>query len=528
MATYPYSTLEEICEAARSGMALAVYARDTPDRMAVTSQYGARTFGELNARANQLVRAWRRAGIREGDSVAMLMGNRPEFIEVYKASLRSGVRLTPINWHLSGEEVSYIVDNCDARVFITEQRYQGAALQVVNDCPALALNMMVDGNAETGAGFSDYAGLLADEDASDIGDPVFGRYMLYTSGTTGRPKGVWRERREPLLPMWNTGVAPMQPLDDCCLLTGPAYHAAPLMSVVRALISGVPVVMMDKWDPAETLQLIEQHRVSHCHMVATMFHRLLQLPAETREKYDVTSLRNVNHGAAPCPVHVKQAMIEWFGPVINEYYAATEGGGGFTVTAEEWLRKPGTVGKPPPQFDNRILDEEGNLLGPNEVGTIYMKASGDRFEYYKDPDKTSSSYRGDYFTLGDMGFFDEDGYLFLTGRTAEVIISGGVNIYPQEVDNEIMKHPAVHEVCTVGIPNEEWGEEVRTVVQVKPGISADADLGADIIAFARQRLASFKCPRAIDFADDLPRLPTGKIQRRLVRDPYWSGREKQI
>ncbi|XOV87666.1 MAG: AMP-binding protein [Pseudomonadota bacterium] len=526
MATYSHTAFEDICDAAREGMALAIYARDTPDRMAVTSHFGSRTFGELNGRANQLVRAWRRAGIRPGDAIAMLMGNRPEFVEVYKASLRCGVRLTPINWHLSGEEVAYIVDNCDARVFISERRFERAAAQAWEACPALLLNMMVDGDGIDG--FTDYGDALAGLDASDIDDPVFGRYMLYTSGTTGRPKGVWRERREPLLPMWTSGVAPMEPLSDCCLLTGPAYHAAPLMSVVRALVSGVPVVMMDKWDPEQTLQLIERHRVTHCHMVATMFHRLLQLPAEVRQRYDISSLRNVNHGAAPCPVHVKQAMIDWFGPVINEYYAATEGGGGFTVTSAEWLRKPGTVGKPPQGFDNRILDEDGRLLGPNEVGTIYMKAGPDRFEYYKDPDKTTSSYRGDYFTLGDMGYFDEDGYLFLTGRTAEVIISGGVNIYPQEVDNEIMKHPAVHEVCTIGIPNEEWGEEVRTVVQVKPGVVAGADLAAEIIAFARARLAGFKCPRAIDFAEDLPRLPTGKIQRRLVRDPYWAGREKQI
>ncbi|MCB1691140.1 MAG: AMP-binding protein, partial [Pseudomonadales bacterium] len=443
-------------------MALAIYARDTPDRVAVDSRFGQRTFGELNARANQLVRAWRRAGIRSGDSVALLMGNRPEFVEVYKASLRSGVRLTPINWHLSGEEVAYIVENCEAKVFLTERRYREAAAFAREAIGEGLVAVMVDGADEPG--FIDYDEFVGVQDASDIDDPEFGRYMLYTSGTTGRPKGVWRRDRQPMLPAWETGAAPMEPLGDCTLLTGPAYHAAPLMSVVRSLVSGVPVVMMDKWDPEETLALIQQHGVTHTHMVATMFHRMLQLPAEVREKYDVSSLRNVNHGAAPCPVHVKQAIIEWFGPVVNEYYAATEGGGGFTVTSQEWLKKPGTVGKPPAGYDNRILDEEGNELGPNEVGTIYMKSTGDKFEYYKDPDKTASSWRGDFFTLGDMGYFDEDGYLFLTGRTAEVIISGGVNIYPQEVDNEVMKHPAVHEVCTIGVPNDEWGEEVRTVV----------------------------------------------------------------
>jgi len=285
---------------------------------------------------------------------------------------------------------------------------------------------------------------------------------------------------------------------------------------------------MDKWHPEETLQLIDQHGVTHSHMVATMFHRLLQLPEDVRHKYDISSLRSITHGAAPCPVHVKHAMIEWFGLVINEYYAATEGGGGFTVTAEEWLKKPGTVGKPPAQFDNKIVDDDGNEVPAGTVGTIYMKTMGDPFVYYKDPEKTASSYRGDYFTLGDMGYFDADGYLFLTGRTAELIISGGVNIYPQEVDNEVMKHPAVHEVCTIGVPNEEWGEEVRTVVQLNPGFEANQALAAEIIAFTREHLAHFKCPRTIDFTAELPRLPTVKIQRRLVRDPYWVVRDKQI
>ncbi|MDZ7685527.1 MAG: AMP-binding protein [Gammaproteobacteria bacterium] len=516
--------LETVTDAAKEGMALAHYARATPERMAVTSNFGERTFGELNARANQLVRAWRRAGIGSGDSVALLMGNRPEFAEVYKASLRAGVRLTPINWHLSGDEVAYIVDNCEAKVFITEDCYREAAEHAIASSLGLVQSLAI---GEV-AGAAAYETTLGAEDPSDIDDPEYGRYMLYTSGTTGRPKGVWRKKREPILPQWETGRAPMRPDTDCCLLTGPAYHAAPLMSIVRALVSGVPVVMMDRWDPEETLRLIDEYKVTHSHMVATMFHRMLQLPDDVRTKYDLSSLKSVNHGAAPCPVHVKQAMIEWFGPVINEYYAATEGGGGFTVTSEEWLKKPGTVGKPPPEYDNKILDDEGNECAPNEVGTIYMKAIGDKFEYYKDPDKTEGSYRGDYFTLGDMGYFDEDGYLFLTGRTAEVIISGGVNIYPQEVDNEVMKHPAVHEVCTIGIPNEEWGEEVRTVVQLKDDIEASDDVANDIILFTRTRLAHFKCPRQIDFAEDLPRLPTGKIQRRKVRDPYWAGRDKQI
>ena len=310
------------------------------------------------------------------------------------------------------------------------------------------------------------------------------------------------------------------------LCTGPAYHAAPLLlNIIQPLVSGATVVMMERWDAEETLRLMQRHRVTHTHMVATMFHRLLQLPQETRRRYDTSSMRVIVHGAAPCPVHVKHAIIEWFGPIVWEYYAATEGGGGFIVGSQEWLTKPGTVGRPGPEFDNKILDDDGNAVPAGTVGTIYMRApSRGRFQYFKDRKKTSSSYRGEYFTLGDMGYFDADGYLFLTGRSAELIISGGVNIYPQEIDNELLKHPAVLDVCTIGVPNDEWGEEVKSVVQLRPGHAPSQALAAELLAWARERLANFKCPRSIDYTTDLPRLPSGKIQRRMVREPYWQGR----
>lgn len=317
---------------------------------------------------------------------------------------------------------------------------------------------------------------------------------------------------------------------EVALCTGPAYHAAPLLiDVLTPLISGASLILMDRWDPETTLKLIDEHKVTHCHMVATMFHRLLQLDDETKNKYDITSIKRITHGAAPCPVHVKHAIIEWFGPVLIEYYAATEGGGGFLIDSHEWLKKPGSVGCPGPEFDNRILNDDGNAVNQGEVGTIYMRApDSGRFNYYKDTEKTSSSYRGDYLTLGDMGYFDEDGYLFLTGRTAELIISGGVNIYPQEVDSGVMQHPAVYDVCTIGIPNDEWGEEVKSVIQLNPGFEAGDELAAELIEFARAKVANYKCPKSIDFVADLPRLPTGKIQRRIVREPYWQGRTKQI
>ncbi|MEQ8857542.1 MAG: AMP-binding protein [Pseudomonadales bacterium] len=512
----------ELEKAVASGMTIAYHAAREGDRPAVVSRWGDRTFSELNGNANRLARVLRAHGLRDGDSVAVVTKNRPEFIEALAATTRTGIRFTPINYHLKGEEIGYIVDNCEARAFVADASLGRPAEEALAHAPGLRLKLACGGRL---AGFDDYAGAIADEDPNDIADPCLGRRMLYTSGTTGRPKGVYRATRQPEPPQYEGTLSDYRPGADMELCTGPAYHAAPLLiDIIQPLVSGVGVVLMDKWEAEETLRLIEQHRCTHTHMVATMFHRLLQLPEEVKAGYDLSSMRFIIHGAAPCPVHVKKAMIDWFGPIIWEYYAATEGGGGFIVGSEEWLKKPGTVGRPGPEFDNRILDDDGNELPPGQVGTIYMRApDSGRFEYFKDTEKTGRSYRGDHFTLGDMGYFDEDGYLFLTGRTAELIISGGVNIYPQEVDNELLKHPAVLDVCTVGVPDEEWGEAVRSVVQLREGHEPSAALAEELITWARERLANFKCPRAVDFVADLPRSAAGKIQRRVVRAPYWES-----
>lgn len=516
-------TTTNLHEAITQGMAIACHAADRPDQAAIISRHGNRTFAELNANANRLIRLLRQHGIREGDSIAVVTGNRPEFIEALAAAGRGGIRFTPINFHLKGEEIGYIVDNCEAKAFIADATLGRPAEEAVQHAPGLVLKLACGGSL---SGFVDYHSAIAEQDSTDIADPSLGSRMLYTSGTTGRPKGVFRRARLPDVPQHAGTLANYRPGQDLELCTGPAYHAAPLLiDIVQPLVSGVGVVLMDKWDAEETLRLIDVHRCTHTHMVATMFHRLLQLPDEVKARYDLSSMRLIIHGAAPCPVHIKHAMIDWIGPIVWEYYAATEGGGGFLVGSEEWLRKPGTVGKPGPDFDNKIFNDEGNECAPGEAGTIYMRAPGTgRFEYYKDPAKTDGSYRGDYFTLGDMGYFDDDGYLFLTGRTAELIISGGVNIYPQEVDNELLKHPAVLDVCTIGAPNEEWGEEVRSVVQLRPGHASSAALTSELIDWARERLANFKCPRGIDYVDELPRSAAGKIQRRVVRAPYWESR----
>ncbi len=347
--------------------------------------------------------------------------------------------------------------------------------------------------------------------------------MLYTSGTTGRPKGVFRagSTRSSLIgPMMQS--SDFRPGEDTSLITGPLYHAAPLaINMAVPLAVGVGSILMDRWDAEETLRLIESRRVTHSHLVPTMFHRMLQLPEEIRSSYDLSSLRWVVHGAAPCPEHVKSEMIRWWGPILYEYYAATEGGG-FWIDSEEWLRKPGSVGRiDSDRFEVSVLDDEGEVLAPGKIGTVYFKAPDQgRFEYFKAPEKTASAYRGDYYTMGDLGRFDEDGYLFLTGRSAELILSGGVNIYPAEVDAVLLQHVAVADAAAIGIPNEEWGEEVKAVVQLIRGTSPSEALATELLAYCREHLARYKCPRSVDFVGDLPRLDSGTIQRRKVRELY--------
>jgi len=517
-----YATLEA---ALADGMALAYHAAARPHRLAIASRYGDRTFAELNAHANQLVRCLRDRGIGSGDAIAVVTHNRPEFVEAYLAAQRAGIRFTPVNWHLTAAESGYVIDDCEAKAVVYDAGLGTAAAALVH-APGCGVRLAVGGAIE---GFDPYAEVLDGYAGDDIPDPVRGSQMLYTSGTTGRPKGVFR-RQLPQQRSAAAAVAAGDPESDRCLCTGPAYHAAPLaFNVTAPLNAGVGVVMMDKWDPEETLRLIEQYRITHTHMVATMFHRLLQLPEPVRGGYDLASLKVVLHGAAPCPVHIKHAMIEWLGPVVYEYYAATEGGNNYFIDSPTWLRKPGSVGQTPTPEHTRILDDDGREVSAGATGTIYFRAPDvGRFEYFKAPEKTDGSYRGDWFTLGDMGYVDDEGFLFLTGRSAETIISGGVNIYPQEIDAILLQHPAVLDVCSVGVPNEEWGEEVKSVVQARSEVAVDAMLAAELLEFARARLPGFKTPRSIDFVAELPRLPSGKIQRRLVREPYWKGRDRQI
>jgi long-chain acyl-CoA synthetase len=506
-------------------MLLAWWAAATPSTPAVISAAGSVTFAELNGRANQLARALRRRGLLPGDSFAVMCGNQVEFAEAVFATNRSGLRMTPINRYLTASEVAYILADCDAKALVASGSLAPAAAGALEGAPDCRVRLLV-GPAPDGSipdGFEDYATVRDAEDASDLEDPSLGTTMLYTSGTTGRPKGVFRSA---------AGAANMLGVNiygyregggDVHLCTGPLHHAAPLsFSLAAPIAYGASVVLMERFDAARTLALIEEHGVTHTHVVPTMFHRLLSLPADVRERYDLSSLRYVLHGAAPCPVTVKQRIIEWLGPIVWEYYAASEGVGSF-VDSATWLEHPGTVGKPYTPGQMLVGDETGRPLPPNEIGLIWLRpAPGARFEYYKDPDKTSSSYRGEYFTLGDVGREDEEGYFYLTDRSANLIISGGVNIYPAEVDAVLLQHRHVADAATIGVPDPEWGESVLAVVELQEGVEGSDELAAELISLCRSQLAHFKCPRSVDFVAELPRQDNGKIYKRLLRDRYRS------
>ncbi len=510
------STAERL-EHARRGMVLAWWARRQPDVPAIVAPAGDRTFAELNARANQLVRALRRLGLESGaDGVALLCTNRAEFAEVGAACQRAGWRLTTVNWHLTTEEAGYIVENCEAKSLVADVSLASVAIGARRQAPRCGVALAVGGDIE---GFRSYDHELSGESGADIDDPVLGSSMLYTSGTTGRPKGVHRPDTPPPTAINLFGYRE----GDRHLCTGPLYHAAPLaFSLTTPIAHGVGVVLMERWDAEAALALVESHGITHTHMVPTMFHRLLSLPPEARDGYDVSTLRSVLHGAAPCPVTVKLRIIEWLGPVVWEYYAATEGAGCY-VDSDTWLTRPGTVGKP---ADGQVMvgDADGQRLPPGETGLVYLKAPAvGRFEYFKDMEKTRSTYRGEYFTLGDVGHMDDDGYLFLTDRSANLIISGGVNIYPAEVDAVLLEHPAVGDAATIGVPDEEWGERVVAVVELLPGREGSPEVATELVEHCRARLARYKCPQVVEFTDELPRQDNGKIYKRVVRERYRSG-----
>ena len=510
------------------------HAQETPDLPAVimAGSGAVTTFRDYEDRCNRVAHLLRSAGLVRGDHISVFMENCPEFLEVQGAAERIGLYYTLVNSHLSAEEVAYIVSDSCSRVFFSSVAKSDTAEAAAELCPGVERLFMVGAGAGRGR-WEPYEETIAGFPSEPVADESMGSAMLYSSGTTGHPKGIVRALPE--------GTPEEQPdasmffryvwgLRDGMTYLNPAplYHSAPQRSVSLALSMGCTSVVMERFDPEDWLRLVEQYRVTHCQMVPTMFTRLLRLEDDVRLKYDTSSLERIIHAAAPCPVPIKKAMIDWLGPILNEYYAATEGNGMTFVESKEWLEHPGTVGKCL-LGEMHILDEEGNECPIGTDGTVWFRGATN-FEYFNDPAKTAENRTpdGQMSTVGDVGHVDEEGYLYLTDRKTYMIISGGVNIYPQETENLLATHPKVLDVAVLGVPNEDLGEEVKAVVQLVDPAGAGLEMEAELIRFCREHLAHFKCPRSVDFVEELPRLPTGKLYKRLLRDKYWQGHQSSI
>lgn len=511
------------------------HARLQPDKPAFVMAASGQglTYRELDARSNQVAHLLRRLGLAAGDHIAILLENHPRFFEICFGAHRAGIIYTAMSTRLTVGEAAYIVENCEAKVLITSQAMRELAAELVPHTASLQARLMIDG-AE--AGYTAYETAIADCPVTPIADETAGGDMLYSSGTTGRPKGVFVPPEFPQIdapnPLTNIcGKLFGMGTDSVYLSPAPMYHAAPLRFSLTAIRLGGTCVVMEHFDAEDFLRQIEKHRVTHTQLVPTMFVRMLKLPPEARMRHDLSSLKIAIHAAAPCPVPVKHQMIEWWGPVIWEYYAGTEGNGMTMVGSADWLAHPGTVGRAV-IGKLRICDDEGNTVPNGTAGTVYF-AEGRPFRYHNDDEKTASSTNAQgWTTLGDVGYVDDEGFLFLTDRKAHMIISGGVNIYPQEAENLLITHPKVLDCAVIGVPNEEFGEEVKAVVQPRDMRDVEGPLAkqleADLIAFCRQSLSPIKCPRSVDFAAELPRHPTGKLYKRLLRDKYWAGHASKI
>ncbi len=496
------------------------------------------THGELESRSRRLAQLLHARGLRPGDHLAVLLENEPTYYEVFWAAQRSGLHLTPINWHLRADEAGYIVEDCGASALVTSVSLASVLGEMAPYLGAVSTRLVVGGDldgADLDGGEPDGAGLdgweryedaVADQPDEPLDEELEGAWMFYSSGTTGRPKGIKGPLSgEPF------GAAPpplammMQLLwgftdEATYLCPAPLYHAAPLGWSTSVQRLGGTVVLMERFEPVDALRLIERHRVTHAQLVPTHFVRMLKLDESERAAHDVSSLQVAVHAAAPCPVAVKEQMLDWWGPIIHEYYAGSEGNGLCAIGPEEWRERPGSVGKSL-GGPVHIVDEDGSELAPGETGQIWFE-SGVEFEYHNDAEKTRAAFdERRWSSLGDVGHLDDEGYLYLTDRISHMIISGGVNIYPQEVEDLLAMHPAVADVAVIGVPDPDMGEQVKAVVQPADPSAAGSALADELIATCRGALAVYKCPRSVDFVDELPRLPTGKLLKRELRLRYW-------
>ena len=502
------------------------YAAETPEKPAAVNAVTGEvlTYRRLNEDSIRLARYLRSVGLKRGDALAINLENRLEFFVATWAALRSGLYLVTVNQFLPSHDVAYIVADCGAKALITSERLSkiaGELLPLIEQCPH---RLIIGGEL---AGWDSYEAALEGQSIEPLDDERQGEHMPYSSGTTGKPKGIRRELGERHI---SEGPEFLESFlsygfdqDAIYLSPAPLYHAAPFAFTNRTHVLGGTVIMMPRFDAEESLRLIEQYKVTHSQWVPTMFIRMLKLEEDKRAAYDLSTHKVAIHAAAPCPIEVKRQMIEWWGPILQEYYAASERNGSTRINSEEWLRKPGSVGKAV-MGTIHICDDDGKVLGVGEDGVIYFERESVVFTYHNDPERTREAqhpHHPNWSTMGDVGHLDEDGYLYLTDRKTFMIISGGVNIYPQMIEDALCLHPMVHDVAVIGVPNPDFGEEVKAIVQTAEGVTHDEEVRTELMDFARERLASYMIPRSIDFRDELPRLPTGKLYKKQLRAEFW-------
>ena len=513
------------------------FATARSDDLAFADDSRQQTWAETDRRVNQLIHACREAGITSGDTIAVVSGNCNEWFEVALACACNGVVFIPVNWHLVASEIAYLLGDSGSKAVIVGAAFAEEVAKALDDERSAAVQTCIVIGADSDSRFTGYEDFLTTGSAEEPDSQSFGGPMFYTSGTTGNPKGVrstlssMPEGSDPAIwALIGAGFAEQVNGVGTTVLCGPVYHSAQWAYSFLPMLNGSATVMQDKYDSAGVLELIDRFQATNVHLVPTQMKRLIDLPEDVKSSFDGSSLQVVLHGAAPCPPVVKQAMIDWWGPKISEYYGSTEGSVITMIDSHEWMAKGGSVGKPLPNMEIIVVGDDGVRLGPNESGTLYFRNSmGTDFEYHNAPEKTADSHlEPGVFTTGDVGYLDDDGYLWLSDRKIDMIISGGVNIYPAEIEGVLGGHDLVADVAVIGVPNEEFGEEVKAVVVANDGVAADDALRDTLVAHCREHLAGFKRPRSIDFTDELPRTGTGKVQKAKVRAPYWEGVDRSI